>query len=113
MTRYERASQVWSLLVVAALERKTYRYGKVADILGFGGAGVLAPILGCIMWYCQENNLPPLTVLVVNAETGLPGEGLTTLEDVNRDREAVFAYDWFSIEPPQNTDFEAFDRHET
>jgi len=83
----------------------------VADILGFGGAGVMAPILGCIMWFCEQNRLPPLTVLVVNRETGLPGEGLSTIEEVNKDREAVFAFDWFSIEPPQNGDFERVDQN--
>ena len=31
--------------------------------------------------------------LVVNQETGLPGEGLTTLEEVNGDRVAVFNVD--------------------
>lgn len=57
------------------------------------------------MWFCQEKQLPPLTVLVVNQETGLPGEGLSTLGEVNRDRESVFNFNWFSIEPPQNADF--------
>jgi len=111
MTRYERASQVWSLLVCAAQERKSYRYGDVAEILGFGGAGVLSQILGCIMWYCDEQELPPLTVLVVNQESGLPGEGLTTLEEVNEDREAVFNYGWFEVRPPQNGDFERVDKN--
>ncbi len=107
MTRYQRAVQIWSLLICAARERKTYRYGDIAAILGFGGAGVMAPILGCIMWYCKDNNLPPLTVLVVNRQTGLPGEGLTTLEEVNTDRESVFTFNWFDIAPPQNSDFES------
>jgi hypothetical protein len=111
MTRYQRASQIWALLICAARERKTYTYGNVADILGFGGAGVMAPFLGCIMWFCEENKLPPLTVLVVNQGTGLPGEGLSTLEEVNQDREAVFRFDWFGIEPPQNSHFESVDRN--
>ena len=109
MTRYQRASQIWSLLICAARERKTYTYGDIAEILGFGGAMVTAPILGCIMKYCKEHQLPPLTVLVVNRETGLPGEGLTTLEEVNQDRERVFQFDWFAIEPPQNEDFRRVD----
>lgn len=106
MTRYQRSLQIWTLLVVAAKERKTYTYGDVAEILGMGGAGVMAQFLGPIMWYCQDKKLPPLTVLVVNQGTGLPGEGLTTLENVNEDRERVFTYDWFSIEPPETKEFE-------
>ena len=101
MTKYQRASQIWSLLVCAARERRTYRYVGIADILGIGGAGVIGQMLGPIMYYCKDNGLPPLTVLVVNKDTGLPGEGLTTLEEVNKDREMVFDHDWFSFPPPQ------------
>ncbi len=110
MTRYQRSSQIWALLICAARERKSYTYGQVGDILGFGGAGVFAPLLGPIMWFCEEKKFPPLTVLVVKQDTGLPGEGLSTLEDVNKDREAVFNFDWFGIEPPQNSDFEEADK---
>jgi len=110
MTRYQRSSQIWSLLICAANERKSYTYGDVADILGFGGAGTMAQFLGPIMWLCEDNEWPPLTVLVVNQDTGLPGEGLSTLEEVNEDREAVFSFDWFSLEPPQTTDFDSADR---
>jgi hypothetical protein len=49
-------------------------------------------------------------VLVVNQDTGVPGEGLTMLENVNEDRERVFAYDWFSIEPPETKELEQADR---
>ena len=111
MTRYQRSSQIWSLLVCAARERKTYRYGDLAEILSFGGAGVMAPLLGCIMWFCEKNQLPPLTVLVVNQTSGLPGEGLTTLENINSAREEVFNFDWFGLEPPQNADFEEADEN--
>lgn len=110
MARYQRSSQIWSLLVCAAKDRKSYTYGDIANILGFGGAGTMAQFLGPIMWICKDNNWPPLTVLVVNHETGLPGEGLSTLEEVNSDREAVFDFDWFSLEPLQNSDFEKADR---
>lgn len=111
MTKYQRASQIWALLICAARERKTYTYGNTADILGFGSARVMTPFLGCIMRFCTENNLPPLTVLVVNQKTGIPGDGLSTLEEVNGDREAVFSFNWFSIEPPQNADFKSVDKN--
>ena len=65
----------------------------------------MAQFLGPVMYYCREQQLPPLTVLVVNQDTGLPGSGLTTLEDVNLDRERVFAHDWFQVEPPETDDF--------
>lgn len=110
MTRYQRSMQIWTLLVCAARERRSYRYGDIADILGMGGAGVMAQFLGPIMWYCEDNDFPPLTVLVVNQETGLPGEGLSTLENVNMDREWAFNFDWFENEPPKEEDFKAADR---
>jgi alkylated DNA nucleotide flippase Atl1 len=106
MTRYQRALQIWSLLVCAAKDRRTYTYGDLADTLGMGGAGVMAQFLGPVMHYCQEHQLPPLTVLVVNRDTGQPGSGLTALENVDRDRERVFAHDWFQMEPPETDDFE-------
>ena len=110
MTRYQRSNQIWSLLICGARDRKSYTYGDVAKILGFGGAGTMAQFLGPIMWLCEDRGWPPLTVLVVNQNTGLPGEGLSTLEDVNQDRESVFNFDWFSLEPPQDLDFENADR---
>jgi hypothetical protein len=42
----------------------------------YGQGGILADPLGCIMGWCHENGLPPLTALVVNGETGLPEGGL-------------------------------------
>lgn len=110
MTRYQRSMQIWTLLVCAAQERKSYTYGQIAEILGMGGAGVMAQFLGPIMWHCEDKDFPPLTVLVVNQETGLPGEGLSTIENVNEDRESVFNFDWFEIEPVQERDFKNADR---
>lgn len=98
------------MLICAARERKTYRYGDIAGVLGFGGAGTMAQLLGPIMWLCEDSGWSPLTVLVVNQDTGLPGEGLSTLEEVNKDREAVFAFDWFAVAPPQGHDFQRADR---
>jgi len=74
------------------------------------GAGVIGSFLGPIMWYCENNEYPPLTVLVVNQETGLPGEGLSTMENVNTDREQVYNFNSFSIEPPETSNFEKVDR---
>ena len=106
MSRPVRAMQVWQILIAAAHERRTLTYGEVAGLLGVEGAGVLAQILGLIMTYCQQNGLPPLTVLVVNQDTGLPGSGLTTVEDLPKDREAVYRQDWYSRYPAQIADFE-------
>ena len=102
-SRAERAMQVWLILVGAAHNRQTLTYGILAEILGFKGAGVLGHTLGHIMHYCREENLPALTVLVVNQETGLPGAGLTET-DLNAEREAVFDFKWYGIIPPTPAD---------
>ncbi|WP_208797169.1 hypothetical protein [Vreelandella titanicae] len=92
------------------MERRSFTYGGIAKILGFSGAGTMAQFLGPIMWICEDNDWPPLTALVVNKGSGLPGDGLSTLEEVNEDREAVFSFNWFGVEPPQSTDFSEADR---
>jgi alkylated DNA nucleotide flippase Atl1 len=106
MSRPVRAMQVWQVLIAAAHERRTLTYGDVADLLGFEGAGVLAQTLGLIMNYCKKNNLPPLTILVVNKGTGIPGEGLTTVQNLPEDREAVYNEQWYRRSPVQISDFQ-------
>ena len=108
MTRSERAMQVWQILIGAAHNRQTLTYGQVANHLGFEGAGVLAQILGCIMGYCDSKTLPSLTCLVVNQTTGLPGAGLTTVENLPKDREAVYNHNWFAMYPVQISDFQPY-----
>jgi alkylated DNA nucleotide flippase Atl1 len=107
MTRIERALQVWQVLTCAAHNRQVLTYELVAERIGLGGgARALAQILGIVMRYCEENKLPPLTVLVVKKGTGKPGTGLTTIEEVNRDRESVFGFGWHRLTPPSKPDFE-------
>jgi alkylated DNA nucleotide flippase Atl1 len=104
-THPKRAQQIWQILVSKAANRQTVTYGQLAKILGFAGAGVFAQSLGHIMYFCQQNRLPPLTVLVVTEVTGLPAEGLTC-DDLNADREKVFNYDWFAIVSPAPEELE-------
>ena len=101
MTRPQRAHQVWQVLICAAHQRQTLTYGQLADRIGLTGFGI-------VMKYCDANGLPPLTCLVVNQETGLPGSGLTTLADLPRDREAVYQHAWFAMSPVQTADLEGF-----
>jgi hypothetical protein len=95
-----RALQIYQILVGLAHNRQTMTYKMLADMLGYEGAGVFAAKLGHIMNWCQQNGLPPLTILVVNQETGLPGQGLVTPLNLHAEREDVFNYDWFNLMPP-------------
>ena len=98
-TSANRALQIWLILISKASNRQTLTYGDLADMLGYRGAGTLANILDHIMRFCLNNGLPPLTVIVVSQDTGLPGVGLIEA-DLNADREAVYKYDWFAMFPP-------------
>ena len=106
MKRSERAMQVWQILVGAAHNRQSLTYGQVAEHLAFEGAGVLAQILDRILVYCKANELPPLTCIVVNQETGLPGSGFTSVGELPKNREAVYKQNWYALPTPQITDFE-------
>ena len=94
-----RALQIWQILICKATNRQTITYGQLAKTLGFKGAGTLGNLLGYLLTYCPTQNLPPLTALVVNRDTGIPGKGFT-IENVNAERERVFRFDWFAVVPP-------------
>jgi alkylated DNA nucleotide flippase Atl1 len=101
-----RALQCYQILLGLAHERKTITYGQLAGIIGFEGPTALARILGHIMFWCSDNNLPHLTVLVVNQTTGLPGDGLSRSSDLNADREKVFNFNWYNLLPPSVDELE-------
>jgi hypothetical protein len=98
-TRPSRAQQVYLILIGLAAERKTITYKLLAKVVGFKGAGVFAQILGHIMFWCEENELPALTAVVVGVK-GKPGSGLITAEDREAAREDVYRENWFRIVPP-------------
>ena len=106
-TKYSRAVQIWQILIGLAHNRQTTTYGMLGKQIGFEGVGIIGQFLDPIMRYCKANNLPPLTIVVVNETTGSPGEGLVTLANENLDREAVFHYDWYNLYPPGENDFAA------
>ena len=99
-TLRDRALQIYLILIGDAKRRETITYGVLAGLLGYGtgghsGGGVMADRLGPIMRWCARNALPALTSLVVNQETGTPGEGLTTVSDdaFPAEQQRVFKFD--------------------
>lgn len=102
-----RAIQIFSILSAAAHRRQTLTYSGLAELLGFGGAGVFAQTLDLILRWCDGNELPPLTVLVVNSETGLPGVGFQTADDLHAAREQVFSFKWLDVLPPTVDELDA------
>lgn len=107
-TNSKRAVQAWQILVAAAMNRQIHSYKTLSELMyGKPVPNVLSNILGHIAFYCTENGLPPLTVLVVNETTGLPGEEIPVSQDLNSSREAVYKYDWYNLYPPSEQEFAA------
>lgn len=96
-----RAMQAWQILVGAAMNRQTLTYVGLSRLMyGKPASGVLDEILGHIAFYCNDHNLPPLTALVVNSSSGVPGDGIP-IENVPSVREDVYKFDWFDVLPPR------------
>lgn len=116
MDRSQRALQMWQVLISAAHNRQILTYERIADLVGIGRAGkgaiAVGRYLGVLMSYCDENGLPPITALVVKKGSGKPGSGLETLSHYpDRDRERVFAHDWFKMKPLETCDLVPHVRH--
>ena len=60
-----------------------------------------------IQQYCIENQLPPLTALVVSEQTRIPGEGFIAAADVPVAQMRVFDHRWLEINAPSAEQFEA------
>ena len=91
---------IYQILISAAHNRQILTYELLGKMIGVPARG-LAHHLGHLMYYCQREGLPPLTILVVQKESGEPGAGLTTvnIQQLHRDRERVFAHDWYCMKP--------------
>lgn len=92
------AGILWPVLVKAAKNKKTLRYGKdIAPILGYDPETQARPVrfaLGPIQDFCVEHKLPRLTVLVVS-EKGGHGTGF-----LGGNIEDVYEFDWSYIGNP-------------
>ena len=99
MNIYQRAVQIWSILVLSAQNRQTITYETLAKISGIPQQG-LGQLLFLIQYYCDQNQLPTLTVLVVKKKTGLPGSGLSHV-DFPSALQSVFSEKWLSVKCPK------------
>jgi alkylated DNA nucleotide flippase Atl1 len=95
MTRSDRAAQIWAVLAWAARNRQVLTYGHIAKLIGCPTAA-LGAWLELIQSYCLVSGLPPLTVIVVQQKTGLPGSGFTgaAATDLAQAQMAVLDFDW-------------------
>jgi hypothetical protein len=99
MRASERAAQIWAVLALAATNRQILTYPLVSRLIGVPHAG-LGQLLEPIQSYCLVNNLPPLTILVVSSESGLPGVGFIATNDIPKTQQIVFDFDWLTHGAP-------------
>lgn len=105
MKRVETAIAVWSLLTLSAVKRQTLTYDLLSTLIGVPRNG-LGRLLEPIQSYCILSNLPPLTSLVVGAQTGLPGDGFIAAVSVPQAQAETFAHDWLKQPVPTPEDFQ-------
>jgi hypothetical protein len=75
----------------------TYKIlGKLIGVPARGLGHLLEPVQS----YCLAHGFPPLTILVVSEDTGLPSSGFTAAEDIPKTQLAVFQYDWLAAGAP-------------
>ena len=108
-TTWTRALQVYLVLIGLAANRQTTQYGILCQHHMRWGEAKGLPArhpLGAIWAWCEERGLPLLNQLVVNAETGVPGDGARAA-DAAAEQQRVFAYPWHTIVPPKPKELEA------
>ncbi|WP_295401629.1 hypothetical protein [uncultured Thiocystis sp.] len=108
MNRSERACQIWAVLAWAARNRQTLTYSYLSKLIGVPAPG-LGQLLEPIQSYCLVSKLPPLSILVVQQESGLPGSGFTGASalELAKAQMAVFSFDWLEHGNPQPSKLEA------
>ena len=101
-----RALQAWQYLIGKAANRQLVKYDELSELMGYPDNRPMGSILGFIMFYCEQNRMPPLTLIVVN-KSGVPGSGFTAeiLKNYPKRREAVFDFPWYKIIPPTIEEF--------
>ena len=84
------------------MNRQTLTYKGLARLMyGQDAAGVLNRILGHVAYYCLDQELPPLTSIVVGKGRGTPGQDIPMdLQKRDSERERVYETDWYDIYPP-------------
>lgn len=93
MTKFERASQLWPILALAATNRQILTYDLVYRLTGIPRPAI-GKFLDPIQSYCMIKEIPALTSIVVSEKTGLPGEGFIAAQDVPFAHIEVFNFNW-------------------
>lgn len=100
INQHQRAYIAWESLTQIAKERSLIRYGHLGKQIGIHHRPVRY-VLGLIQDYCLHNQLPPLTILVIN-QSGLPGEGFIAwdVDNIDEGLKQVYNYNWEILDNP-------------
>lgn len=96
------------------MHRQTLTYEGLSVLMyGKKAQGVLDKILGHIAYYCNDNDLAPLTSIVVAKRRGTPGADIPIdLNELDSERERVYATDWYDVYPPSANELQSsFAKH--
>jgi len=108
-TTWTRAQQAYLILIGMAANRQTTQYGLLCQTHMRWGEAKGLPLrrpLGAIWAWCEERGLPKLNQLVVNADTGVPGDGAQAADSA-AEQQRIFEYPWHTIVPPTAEELEA------
>jgi hypothetical protein len=109
---YVQAQQIWIILVAFVMHSKrdpkapdTITYGELAEKMGRPDrrAGItLARQLGIVGELCKANDLPTLNAIVVNQDSGMPGDHVVLRDHHTPKQEQadVMRQDWFQLRVP-------------
>ena len=102
-----RALQAWQYLIMKATNRQYVKFRDLRELMNYKDNRQIILILGCITFYCQNNDLPALA-FVVN-KSGFKEDNLSfsgkNLEEYNQELEEIFNFPWYKIVPPAINEF--------
>jgi len=109
MTQFDQAVLIWPVLALAARTQIILSYSDLEGFTGIVAAGLGTP-LGLIHRYCERRRYPRLNLIVVQRDSGLPGEGvpgkgMTPLE-ILVEQSKIYVFDWSGRDKPRAIDFE-------
>ncbi|HEY1943734.1 MAG TPA: HNH endonuclease signature motif containing protein [Roseiarcus sp.] len=96
------AGLVWPRLVAAAKAKQKLYYKQVGDEVIHRHHRAVRYALGPIQDFCLAMRLPPLTAIVVNKGSLLPGDGFIAhdIDDIETAFDEVFGYGWENVPNP-------------
>ena len=106
MSRFQQTAIIWPLLVYAAGNRQVLSYGLLGQLVGVSAAD-LGPLLEPIQSHCILKGLPPLTSIVVNDRSGMPGEGFIAADNVPQAQAETFLFNWRDCPVPSQEEYQA------